>query len=177
MVVYTAVQRFNPSCPGWQKYIAWSGLTQLREVVSLDDVLCPNLIRELSTEDWEYNVREDYRTHLFRDLDYLLRRVGDRPANLLALMANPTEGEVGEFHDDRFAFCGFDLVDVQGGISALVNCGGFDRAFVSSDLNEFGLLADHAKAVDVQRRLREEYPGEHHAICDVWAVWRMTRKA
>jgi hypothetical protein len=28
-----------------------------------------------------------------------------------------------------FAFAGFDLVDVQGAISALTNCGGFDRHF------------------------------------------------
>lgn len=26
----------------------------------------------------------------------------------------------------------------------------------------------------VQKRLRAEYPDEHHADCDVWAIWQMT---
>jgi hypothetical protein len=35
------------------------------------------------------------------------------------------------------------------------------------------LLTDHAQALRVQKRLRDEYPDEHHADCDVWAIWQM----
>ena len=37
---------------------------------------------------------------------------------------------------------------------------------------ECGLLADHARALAVQKWLRAEYPDEHHADCDPWAVWQ-----
>jgi hypothetical protein len=64
-------------------------------------------------------------------------------------------------------------VELQTGISALVNCGGFDKVFAPTELSDCGLLADHARALAVQKRLRAEYPDEHHADCDVGAVWQM----
>jgi len=174
-VVYTAVRRFDPSCDGWQQFIAWSGLTQLREVVSLDGILCPSVFQELTAEDWQHNVQEDYKTHLFHDLDYVLRRVGDERVNVLALLQNPTAEEVRSFSDPCFTFRGFDLVDVHSDISALVNCGGFPKAFSPADLSACGLLTDHETAVAIQKCLREQYPDEHHAICDVWAIWQLKR--
>lgn len=174
-VVYTAVKRFDPGCgEAWPKFIEWSGLAQLREVVSLDLILCPTLFGELTDEDWRHNVQEDFKITLFLDLDHVLRRVGgDNLVSVLALMQNPTEDEVRSFDDARFAFRGFDLVELQTGISALVNCGGFDRAFAPTELSDCGLLADHARALAVQERLRAEYPDEHHADCDLWAVWQL----
>jgi hypothetical protein len=98
---------------------------------------------------------------------------GNDQVNVLALMQNPAEDEVRAFSDDRFIFRGFDLVELQTGISALVNCGGFPKAFASTDLSDCGLLADHGKAMIVQKLLRAEYPDEHHAVCDFWAIWQM----
>jgi hypothetical protein len=174
-VVYTAVKRFDPGCgEAWPKFIEWSGLAQLREVVSLDRILCPTLFGESTDEDWRHNVREDFKITLFHDLDHVMRRVApDDPVNVLALMQNPTDDEVRSFNDGRFAFRGFDLVELQTGISALVNCGGFDRAFAPTELSDCGLLGDHARAMSVQKRLRVEYADEHHADCDLWAVWQM----
>jgi hypothetical protein len=174
-VIYSAVKRFDPACgERWRGFIEWSGLTQLREVVSLDGILCPNVIQDLTDEDWQHNVQEDLKITLFHDLDYLVRRAGeDGPLNILALLQNPTEEEVQSFSDRRFVFRGFDLVELQTGISALVNCGGFDKAFAASDLSECGLLNAHAQALRVQKLLRQEYPDEHHADCDVWAIWQM----
>jgi hypothetical protein len=178
-VVYTAVQRFGPACgERWHGFIEWSGLKQLREVVSLDLMLCPTVFGELTTEDWQHNVQDDFKITLFHDLDHVLRRVaGDERVNVLALMQNPTEDEPRSFTDARFAFRGFDLVELQTGISALVNCGGFGRAFSPTELTDCGLLADHARAMVVQERLRAEYPDEHHADCDVWAIWQMQMPA
>jgi hypothetical protein len=175
-VYYAAVEPFDPSGgERWRSYVEWSGLTQLREVVSLDGILCPSVFEGLTDEDWTHNVPEDFLIGLFHDLDYLLGKLGgeDR-ANVLALMRNPTAAEVGSFTDPRFVFRGFDLVELQTGVSALVNCGGFDRAFAPADLSACGLLADHAKAASVQNLLRAEYPDEPHADCDLWAIWQMT---
>jgi hypothetical protein len=174
-VVYSAVKRFGPdSGESWQKYVEWSGLTHLREVVSLDMMLCPTVFQELTDEDWRHNVQEDFKITLFHDLDHVLRRVvGEERATVLALAQNPTAADLGSFADRRFVFRGFDLVELQTGISALVNCGGFDKAFAPADLSECGLLPDHAGANNVQKRLRAEYPDEPHANCDMWAVWQM----
>ena len=171
-VVYTAVQRFDPACgERWHKFIEWSGLKQLREVISLDLLLCPTVFKELTAEDWRHNVQEDFKITLFHNLGHVLRRVaGDDRANVLALMQNPTEEGVRSFDDARFAFRGFDLVELQTGISALVNCGGFDRAFAPTELSDCGLLADHARALAVQSRLRAEYPDEPHVDCYLWAI-------
>jgi len=92
-------------------------------------------------------------------------------------MENPTASDLRSFADPRFVFQGFDLVELQTGISALVNCGGFDKAFTPADLSDCGLLPDHAGAMMVQKRLRAEYPDEPHANCDVWAVWQMGHPA
>jgi hypothetical protein len=174
-IVFTAVQRFDPACgDNWTNFIAWSGLTQLREVISTDITLCPTVFRELTDEDWQHNVQEDFKLNLFHDLDYVLRKVaGDERVNVLALMQNPIAEEVCSFSDHRFVFRGFDLVELQTGISALVNCGGFDKAFSRTDLSDCGLLTDHAKTLSIQKRLREAYPDEPHANCDVWAIWQM----
>src|SRR5439155_25036915 len=122
-----------------------------REVVSLDLIICPTVFGELTDEDWRHNVQEDFKTSLFPDLDHVLRRVaGDDRVIVLALMQNPTDDEVRSFTDPRFAFRGFDLVELQTGISALVNCGGIDKAFAGSDLSACGLVTDPAQALQGQ---------------------------
>ncbi len=131
-VYYTAVKRFDPSCgEAWQNYVSWSGLSHLREVVTLDGTLCPNAFQELTAEDWKHNVQEDYKTFFFHDLDHVLAAASANPAlNVLAVVQEPTPDDLRAFSDPRFEFRGFDLVDKCGDISALLNCGGFDKAFV-----------------------------------------------
>ena len=149
----------------------------MREVISLDGVLCPNFFQLLIDEDWRHNVQEDFKTDLFVDLDYVVRRTRNVEAtNVLAVIENPTSEEIGNFHVPNFVLRGFDLLEkLGGGISALLNCGGFDKAFLGSELSACGLLTDHARALEVQRLLHTEYPDEHHADCDIWAIWHLTR--
>jgi hypothetical protein len=176
-VVYTAVERCNPEArPDWSTFVASSRLMQLREVVSLDELLCPNVFRELTAEDWKHNVQEDFRTQLFHDLDHVLARVASRAVDVLGLIEEPSTADVASFRDSRFVFCGFDLVDEQGGISALTNCGGFDKAFLPGELSDCGLLVNHARAIAVRELLGTAYPDEPHARCRVWAIWRMKRE-
>jgi hypothetical protein len=73
--VYTAVACFSPETRSdWPTFVARSRLTHLHEVVSLDLFLCPNAFQELVAEDWEHNIHEDFKTHLFHDPDYVSRR-------------------------------------------------------------------------------------------------------
>lgn len=177
---YLPTQRFDPSSgQAWRDYVTWSSLSQLTDLVSLDIVLCPAVVEPLTPEDWGHNVQEDYLIEFFLDLDYLLARVGPRrDVNVLAVLRDPSEADFAAFDDPRFAFMGFDLIEKPGlGISALSNCGGFPLAFANGDLNAVGLLPAYEKAFEVSRNLREHYPNDHHADCQVWAIWRLATEA
>ena len=145
--VFTARQRFIPSqIETWPSYIKFSGFTHITEVVTLDSILCPDLIENLVNEDWLHNIQEDYRITWFTNPTYLRQRVDWRIGQdqLLAILEHPTE-----IHEvsNEFEFCGFDIVDDEDGNSVLTNCGPFPGIFNPSDVNRFGLLPDleHAK--------------------------------
>jgi hypothetical protein len=44
---FVATEKFDKSDAGWAKYITWSGLEQLNEVISLDCSLCPTVLPTL----------------------------------------------------------------------------------------------------------------------------------
>jgi len=71
--LYTLRERLtaNPQ-KRFDDYRAFSGFHHITELVTLDSMMCPDLIDELRTEDWEHNVLADFRTELFRDADYLI---------------------------------------------------------------------------------------------------------
>ncbi len=172
--LFVAKRRFGPSAgESWGRYVAWSGLTQLLEVVSLDTMLCPTLPQTLVAADWEHNVHADYQTSYFRSLEYLRARVADEPQlNILAILQRPLAEELDGSAPLGFGFLGFDVLDVRGDVSALTNCGGFDDVFARAELSRLGLLTDLKRANEIRRGLREAYPSEPHAECDVWAIWR-----
>jgi len=173
--LYIVTERFDRGRgTDWAKYIKWSQLTQLREVVSLDTILCPKVIDAVLPEDWDHIVNEDFMLDYFTDLDYLIQRAGSlRGRNLLCVYKNPDAGA--KLSDSRFALEGYDLVDVMGGISALTNCGGFPLAFENGELNAVGLLPTLDRAGVVREALLSNYPGEPHANCDVWAIFRASQ--
>lgn len=175
-IYYTARAKFDPTHgPAWEQYCQWAGLPHLTGLLTLDIVLCPEIIRELTLEDWQHNVQQNYRLFYFHDLDYLLGRLAGvtHPFNLLAIAWEPSTPCDDDLADPRFQFRGYDLIEEPTGISALTNCGGFPLAFRSEDLSPLGLLPDYALARVVQARLRHHYPDEHHARCDLWAIWQM----
>jgi hypothetical protein len=174
-LLFVAKRRFDPSVgERWAQYVAWSGLTQLAELVSLDEILCPTLPEWLIPADWEYNVHADYLTSYFRSLDYLRRRVASEPEiNILAVLQNPSASAVERVALTGFQFVGFDLLDVHGDVSALTNCGGFDEVFAGAELSDQGVLTDLERAYQVQRGLRALIPAQSHAECHVWAIWRL----
>ncbi len=86
---FTVRQRFIPSqIEDWQSYIQFSGFTHITEVVTLDSILCPDLIDDLIDEDWFHNVQADFRVTWFTNLAYLRQRIHWRPGQdqLLAIL-------------------------------------------------------------------------------------------
>ena len=43
------------------RYIQWSGLNHVREIVYSDMMLCPSLIDTLRDEDWKFNIHANNR--------------------------------------------------------------------------------------------------------------------
>jgi hypothetical protein len=171
---YIATGTFTSrSGEAWEKYIAWSGLTQLDEVVSLDPILCPTLLPGIPTEYWPHIVNEDFMLNFFTDLEFLLAQVsGIAERNLLCVHRNPPNPPPPCTGPVNFEFLGYDLVDVHASASSLTNCGGFPDVFDNAELSSKGLLTSHARALQVQSELRARHPEEHHANCHVWAISR-----
>jgi len=168
---FIAIQPFSPrDGEGWHKYVAWSGLTQLKELVSLD---CPRLLKGVREEYWPHIVQEDFQLHFFLDFDFLMAQVANiEEKNILCVFRNPTrQPQAPSFAN--FHFLGYDLVERETSVSALTNCGGFPDVFDNSELSDVGLMPTLDRAVQVQETLRTTYPGDPHANCDVWAIFRL----
>src|SRR5262245_40579274 len=76
---YRVVERFSPdSKDAWTKYIEWSGLGQLKEVIGLDCSLCPSVFGEFTRADWEHLVFRELLGDCFDDCEYLLSRIAGR---------------------------------------------------------------------------------------------------
>jgi hypothetical protein len=174
MIGFRLSERFDSySGETWINYIKWSGFVHFNEVVGLDCSLCKSVIFELSTSDWDHIVYAEHLFAVFDDSRYLLSRCPlTERSQLLAVSREPSVDEVRAFRQEGFTFKGYDLIEEATCISALTNCGGFERAFLPSDLSTEGLIRDHQRAYDVRALLHNEYPDEHHADCDVWAIWR-----
>ncbi len=56
---YIATKTFDKNNEGWSKYVVWSGLQHIKEIISLDISLCPNIIQEPSDEDYNHLI-DDY---------------------------------------------------------------------------------------------------------------------
>lgn len=154
----------------WNGYRQSSSFHDIDELVTLDSMMCPNLITQLRDEDWKHNVQEDFRTELFRDADYLLNRqpLDPRLHQLIAACENPDGSEsvpVG------FMFCGYDIMDSYLGNSTLTNCGPIPEAFSPDDVNRYGLVSDLGAALQIRDAMRKLQPDDPHlGKCDVWLL-------
>jgi hypothetical protein len=173
MNMYLASSRFGPAArEQWQKYVNWYGYKNLYEVVTLDEMLCPNLVERLTEEDWKYNVQSDYRTYFFRDFDYLVNRISYDPSKtqILLLTEMPTKPLEAT---NGFEICGYDVVDVYCSTSVITNCGGFSTIFTEADLNQYGIVADFQNALRIAEVLRRTYAFDQHCCnCVVWGIQR-----
>jgi len=153
--------------------ISGIGGSEFSEPTSLDSSLCPTVLPDIKTEYWNHIVNEDFMLHFFTDLDYLrIETASILRKNLLCVFRNPFTHPSAAQVPEGFEFIGYDLVDKDTGMSALTNCGGFQKAFSNGELSEKGLLRTHERARTVQGTLVREYPNEHHANCHLWAIFR-----
>jgi hypothetical protein len=118
-------------------------------------------------------VQEDFMLNFFVDLPFLLHEVSGIPdKNVLSVYRNPTVNPLPGGGLLAFEFLGYDLVDVEGGASALINGGGFPEVFSKDELSSKGLLTQHSRAIEIQSNLRRRYPADPHASCHLWAIFR-----
>lgn len=173
--LFIATERFDHSDgEKWQHYFECAKTPNLTEVVSLDIMLCPHIVKEFNDEDWNHIVCEDFRLDYFHHLDYLKQRVaGVTRRNLLGLYRNSRIHITAPPAPEDFRFLGYDLIEEMTQISALTNCGGFPDAFRNEELNQFGLIEAFSHACDIRRLLSERHPDEPHAQCEMYAIWRL----
>ena len=173
--LFVATERFDASDGArWENYIQWAGIPGLIEVVSLDSMLCPTILPELSDEDWNHNVQANFQLNYFYDLVHVIRRsAGVSRRNILGIYRNPGRHLTSPPAAGSFQFMGYDLVEDATQISALTNCGGFPQTFSNTELNAYGLITDFSRASEIRKRLPEHNPGDHHARCELYAIWRL----
>ena len=178
--LYTARRVFDKNYGGevmaWEKYLEWSKLTHLTELISLDINLNEVLVGiDYESQDyWENSVvgENEFETSCFKTLEYvLLNNKAKDKFNLLTVVIEPQQDcKINQLND--YDFIGYELLDKDYSTSALSNCGGFNETFLPRELNNFGLIDEFEKAYDLKKRLLENNPNEFHADTNVIAVWR-----
>lgn len=176
---YTLTNTFDKDYgEGWLKYLEWSKLSHLKELISLDGMLNEELIHPNNDNEdnyYDYVIFEnEFLTCFFTSLSFVLRKASSLTLerfNLLAVVKEPTE-KCETISVENFEFVGYDLLDQSNDNSALSNCGGYDETFSPSDLNEFGLINKYENAYRIKKKLKENNPKEHHADTNVIAIWR-----
>lgn len=171
--LYTLRERLTVnSQQRFDDYRTFSGFHHITELVTLDSMMCPDLIDELRTEDWEHNVQEDFRTELFRDADYLLSRQptdGSKHQLIAALECPLLQFAI----PPGFDMCGYDIMDSYFGSSTLTNCGPIPEAFNASEVNTLGLIDDRDRAFELRDTMRKLQPDDPHlGDCEVWLLAR-----
>lgn len=171
--LYTLRKRFTTNRQQrFDDYRTFSGFHHITELVTLDSMMCPNLIDELQAEDWKYNVQEDFRIEWFRDANYLLSRQSLNALNhqlIAAFECPPAQYLV----PNGFKVCGYDIMDSYLGNSTLTNCGPIPEIFKSTDVNELGLIDERDKALAIRDAMRILQPDDPHlGNCEVWLLAR-----
>lgn len=176
---YENIAKYNHPLKSWEKYISWSGLDHMQELISLDRYL-NELLEELNDwhkdEYWTYSVDDNlYKTGFFTSLEYVLRMTKSKDRfNLLAVVKEPKEDCKG-IRIDGFDFIGYELLDKFYSCSALSNMGCMDKGFSPNEINQLGLMDSLDKAHRIQKHLRDYYPDMEDADTNVIAVWRHRR--
>ncbi len=117
--------------------MAWSGLTHLQEVISLDRLLNGSTFKpdNNSQDDWGFIITDGgYITNFYTSPAFVLDKVeGQLCFNFIAAVKEPDEQKNTVLGAD-FEFVGYELLDKEYGISVLTNCGGFDEIFQPKDI-------------------------------------------
>ncbi len=173
--IFTARERFTPANGvRWADYIEWIGFTDIEELVTLDHMMCPELIDEPIGDDWSHNIQADYRTTWFHDLTHLRQRCDWRIGRdqIIAMIENP---DAKHEPPNGFTHGGFDILDGYDSNSVLTNCGRFPDIIDAITVNSWGLLPTVVLANTIAERMRTEFPEDDH--CQDCRVWQVVRDA
>ena len=177
--LYTAFDTFdkdyNTERISWSRYIEWTKMTHLSELVTLDGGLSEQLVKidYNKAKDWD-NIHfvEQIQTNLFKTLEYVLKSsIPKDKFNLLTVVIRPTHA-CNKLEVEDYEFVGYELLDKDFCNSLLTNFGGFDHIFLPTDLNDKGLIDDFSKVYEIKERLLENNPDGHFSDGNVIAVWR-----
>lgn len=170
--MFTIRERMTANREGFRRFQKFAGFAN-SEIVTLDSMLCSEVITELRDEDWEHNIHEDSLFCFFRDPKYLMQRQPlDTSKHQIVALFQPADSLATCPAD--FELCGHDIMDSHFGNSTLTNCGPIPEAFTSTDTNEFGLIDEYDKAVQVRDKMRALQPNDPHlGKCEVWLIARM----
>ncbi len=165
---YAVVERFYPN----QDYKAMTGMNQIKEIISLDYLLCSSCIQQFSEEDDQYIYRSgdfcDY--DIFNHLDFLLSKIDNLDhKQILAVIREPIKA-INDMKIPNFIFYGYDLIEDYTRRSVLTNCYGLYDPFFSKDISSFGLIEDYHKAKQIQNWLNKH---KDAIYCTLWGVFRM----
>ena len=108
---FTATEPFTPNDGAKRnEYIAWSGLAQLDEVVSLVGMLCPTVLREIKDDYWPHIVNENFMLHFFVNFDFLREQVaGIEKKAILCVFRDPRVQPQAPPVSPRLSFSGMIL--------------------------------------------------------------------
>ncbi len=158
---------------GWEDYKRMSRLSQMEELVSLDEVQCELVFEpDYDTEVEHVVVKGGEESSSFYSIDYVKEKCKNVDYfNLLAVILNPSKEKQIQLERD-FEFVGYDLLGADGDLSALTNGGGFDLSFHPKEQNIYGLISDYNRARKIQMHLPIDYPLNEIADCFLFEVWR-----
>ncbi|WP_069997860.1 hypothetical protein [Cellulosilyticum sp. I15G10I2] len=88
---FMAVEKFDSSYGDtWTIFVEWSKLYQLRELVSIDCVLCPQVFKPESDDDFENLVPNEMQYSIYKNLEWLILRTGHiAEKQILAVLYKP----------------------------------------------------------------------------------------
>ncbi|HOY13888.1 MAG TPA: hypothetical protein PLY70_12145 [Saprospiraceae bacterium] len=158
---------------GWEDYIKMSRLSQLEELVSLDEVHNALVFEpDYETEIEHVVVKGGVESSFFYSIDYVKEKCKNVDYfNLLAVILDPSKDQQIQLERD-FEFVGYDLLGADGDISVLTNGGGLDLTFHPKEQNLYGLISDYNNARKIQIHLPIDYPLNEIADCYLFEVWR-----
>jgi hypothetical protein len=125
-----------------------------------------------TAEDWSKAINENFMIEFCTDQDHLRSATKLNPDRTILGVARNPESSMSNVMVNGFTFVGYDIVDKETSISALLNCGGFPEVFSIEELSEkSGLIEDFSRARQIRDELAEKFPDEPHAQCHFWAIW------
>ncbi len=191
---YIITETFGPEWGDmWTKYIQWSGLDHLEEVVTLDKELCP-LITDVKNE----TVKDDEKfytdpllfldpeilqhnkkyinPYIFDSAEIIIEKSKEyKRKNILCVFCDPQSLPIIPASNPPFIFLGYDIVDRLTSNSALTNSGGYPDVFKNDELSEQGLLTTYSRAFEVKTKLKALQREELHGDSNIWAIFRLEK--